>query len=291
MIITFPLGLMNWKLPLSMALISLVSIGLLLTLNPIGGGRILVAVSIPPLAEFVEAVGGERIEVIIMVPQGASPHTYEPTPGQLSKLSRADLYVMVGSGIEFELSWMDRFREINPEMRIVNASLGLELLRDDPHVWLSPRCAMVMVENIYNALVELDPEHEAYYAENRDRYLSQLWELDEEFREVASWARIKAILVYHPAWGYLCRDYGLQQLALEREGKEPSPRWIEQLTEEAKSRGIRVVFTSPQSGSRGVEAIAEELNAEIVEIDPLAEDYVDNMHRVLEALREALGVG
>ncbi|RLI08837.1 zinc ABC transporter substrate-binding protein [Candidatus Bathyarchaeota archaeon] len=291
MIITFPLGLMNWKLLLSMAFITLCSIGLLFTLHPGGGSRILVAVSIPPLAEFVKAVGGGRVEVLVMVPQGASPHTYEPTPGQLSKLGRADLYVMVGSGIEFELSWMDRFRDVNPRMRVVNASMGLELLRDDPHIWLSPRCAMVMVENIYSALVELDPEHEDYYAENRDRYLGLLRELDEEFSQLSSKARIRKILVYHPAWGYLCRDYGLEQLALEREGKEPTPRWIEQLIEEARRSGIKVIFTSPQSGSRGVEAIAEELDAEIVEIDPLAEDYVDNMHRVLDALREALGVG
>ncbi len=282
---------MNWRLPMLMTLITLCSIGLLITLRPGGGSQILVAVSIPPLAEFVEAVGGDHVEVLVMVPQGASPHTYEPTPGQLSKLARADLYVMVGSGIEFELSWMDRFRDVNPEMRVVNASMGLELLRDDSHIWLSPRCAMMLVENIYSALVELDPEHEAYYAKNRDRYLERLRELDEEFSELSSKARIRKILVYHPAWGYLCRDYGLEQLALEREGKEPSPKWIEQFIEEAKRSGIKVIFTSPQSGRRGVEAIAEELNAKIVEIDPLAEDYIDNMHRVLEALREALGVG
>jgi zinc transport system substrate-binding protein len=274
-----------------MALLSLSSLGLLLTIHPEGESRLTVAITIPPLAEFVEAIGGEMVEVLIMVPSGASPHTYEPTLRQLSRLSRADLYIMVGSGLEFERLLTERLRSVNPSLPLIDASEGIDPIRDDPHVWLSPRCAMIIVENTYKALVELDAEHADYYEKNKDQYLKRLRELESKFVEVLSRARIKKILVYHPAWGYLCRDYDLEQLSIEREGKEPSPKWIEQLVEEAKRSGIKVLLSSPHSNPGGVKAIAEELGAEVIEIDPLAQDYIENMYRVLEALEEALGVG
>lgn len=246
-------------------------------------GRIIVGVTIPPQEEFVRAVGGNYVDVIVLVPSGASPHTYEPTPGQLTALADAALYAEVGSGVEFELSWMDGIRAVNPEMVIVDCSEGIEIDAGDPHIWLSIRNAGTMVENIRHGLIEVDPVHEEEYRENTEEYLASLGALDAAIsRQLAGGSR-PVILVYHPAWGYFCRDYNLTQIAIEEDGKEPTPQGIERLVEQAKRLNITVIFTSPSYGTRNAGVVADEIGGSVVEADPLAADYLANMERVAGA--------
>ena len=251
-------------------------------------GKIGVVVSILPLAEFVDNIGGENVDASVMVPPGASPHTYEPSPSQLVAVSKAKVFVKAGSGVQFELTWMDKIIDINSSMLVIDSSKRVMIMGNDPHIWLSPLNAKIMVENICDGLIAADPENESYYVQNRDEYLRQLDELDDEIRENLDGVENRVFMVFHPAWGYFARAYGLEQIAIEIEGKEPSAKDIANLIEEALERNIKVVFASPQFNQQSARTIADEIGGIVVSIDPLAKDYITNMHTVLGYLVQEL---
>lgn len=266
--------------------------------------KINVVVSIMPLAEFAEKVGRDKASVSVMVPPGASPHTYEPTPGQLVKLSKAKLYVKVGSPIEFELVWLDRILSANKDIFVVDVSYGIEFMNvvykhnheqnehhyigDDPHIWLSPKNAKIMVENIYNGFVSIDPDNKEYYSENKRSYLRELDELDLEIEILLADKINRRFMVYHPSWAYFARDYNLEQIPIEKGGKEPTARSIQFLIEQARIQNIRVIFASPQFNTESAEVIAREIKGQVVLIDPLQKDYITNMKKIARVLSEVM---
>ncbi len=292
-----------------------------------------VAVTILPQAGFVEAVGGDRVEVVVMVPPGASPHTYEVTPDQMVLLSRASMYAKVGSGVEFELAWLDRLLAANRDMLVVDCSHGIELLDTahdgdhdheeehhahehndhhddhhqssghhddhehhahdhdhhhngaDPHIWLSVNNARVMVSHICEGLVQVDPDYADYYRANCAAYIDELTQLDEELSSSLQGLANRTFIVYHPAFGYFARDYDLVQIAVERGGNEPDADYMIRLIDEARDKGIRVIFAAPQFSSRSAEVIAAEIGGQVVHLDPLAKDYIPNLRSVAAALQ------
>lgn len=267
--------------------------------------KIGVVVTLLPQAEFVNGVGRDRVNVTVMVPPGADPHTYELTPSQLVRVSRAKMYAKVGSGVEFELTWMDKLIAQNKEMLVVDCANGVQLMQavedehheaeegehhtgNDPHIWLSPRSAKIMVENICHGLVKIDPDGAAYYAENKDAYLVKLDNLDKDMREGLAGVTNRRFIVFHPAWGYFARDYNLEQVPIEVGGKEPSAKDIANLVQEAKKYNIKVVFASPQFNPQSAQVIAQEIGGRVVFIDDLAGNYIDNMRMVLNELVEAM---
>lgn len=263
-----------------------------------GKDRIGVIVTIPPQAEFVEAVGGDRVEVEVMVPPGADPHTYELAPGQMKKAATADLYAKVGSGVEFELAWADKLISLNRDMLVVDCSWGIGLIEGseddehggalDPHIWMSPRNAIAMVKNICLGLVTVDPENRAYYESNRDAYIAQLEALDQRIREGLSGVSSRTFMVYHPAFGYFAHEYDLTMLSIEEEGKEPTAGALARLIETAKAAGIRAIFIEPQFNPRSAQVIADEIGAEIIAVDPLSRDYLANMQELAGRLIAAM---
>ena len=254
-------------------------------------GKIVVAVTIPPEQEFVERVGGDHVRVILLVPPGADPHTYEPPPGVIADLAGADIYAVVGSGIEFELAWKEKIAAMNPGMLIVDCSRGIDLISTgeedhsgtDPHIWLSPGNAKVMVENICQGLIEVDPANADEYRRNADAYQWELDVLDREIAGALAESGVEKIMVYHPSWAYFARDYGLEEIPIENEGKEPSPRGIEHLIKQAKEEHITVIFASPEYSTRSAEVIADEIGGTVVLVSPLAKDYLANMRHVAAA--------
>lgn len=259
-------------------------------------GGIGVTVTVPPQAEFVESVGGDRVGVTIMVPAGADPHTYAATPGQLAALSRSRMYAKVGTPVEFELAYMDKIVAVNKAMLVVDCSRGVELGASedpdepgmDPHIWTSAANARIMVENICDGLVQIDPASRVYYEQNRDSYLQRLDALYSETRDKLADVRERAFIVLHPAWGYFARDYDLEQIPIEVEGKEPSVQDISRIIEAAEERNIKVVFASPQFNPQMAQVIAHEIGGTVLFIDPLARDYIDNMHAVANELAQAM---
>ena len=268
-------------------------------LDTINEKKINVVVSIPPEAEFVEKIGGDKVKVTVMVPPGANPHTYEPLPEQLKNVSGAKMYAQVGSGIEFENVWMDKINSMNKNMIIVNCSKGIEFIPNadndeahenqyDTHVWVSPRNAKIMVENIYQGLIKVDPANKDYYKTNKDKYLQELDYNDKKINESLRADKNRKIMVYHPAWGYFCRDYGLTQIAIEKNGKEPTPQGITSLIDQAKQENIKIIFISPQFSKNNAETIASEIGGHVITVDDLDKNYIKNLNNVANAFRNSL---
>jgi len=259
--------------------------------NGSSDGKIGVVVTVGPQEEFVKRVGGDRVNVTVMVPPGADPHTYEPLPSQMKQVQDAQIYFQVGSGIEFELTWMDKLTSMNSQMKVVNTSAGIQLIPNtaeaeegsDPHVWVSPRNAKIMVENIYQTLVHEDPQNKDYYTKNRDEYLKELDDLDKNITQTMSGKNNTKIMVYHPAWAYFCKDYNLQQISIESQGKEPTPQGISNLVDQARKDNIKVIFVSPQFSTSNAQVIANEIGGKVVIADDLSENYLENMKKVAEA--------
>jgi zinc transport system substrate-binding protein len=253
-----------------------------------GNNKLGVVVTILPQAEFVEKVGGDKVSVTVMVPPGANPHSTELTPSQMTEVAKAKIYAKVGSGIEFELTYMDKLTAINKSMQVVDCSKGIELITSvdpdepgkDPHIWLSPLNAKLMVKNICESLVQIDPVNKAYYEQNRDDYLQELDNLDQEIRGKLAGVQNRAFIVFHPAWGYFVKDYNLEEIPIEVEGKEPSAQDVVLVIQKAKELNIKIVFASPQFNPQMAEVIAREIGGRVVFIDDLAKDYISNLRTV-----------
>jgi zinc transport system substrate-binding protein len=268
------------------------------------GERVLrITVSIVPQRYFVERIGGDHVKVSVMAVPGANPVTYEPKPEQIEALSRADAYVAIG--VPFEEAWMERIRSANERMMIVDTTRGIERmpmaahhhqevdLEDadeglDPHIWLSPRLVKVQARTIYDALVRLDPDHQAVYKANLDGFLADIDQLDTDIRETLSGVGGARFIVFHPSWGYLARDYGLEMIAIEIEGKEPSAFEMAELIAEAKAGGIKVVFAQPEFSTQSAETIAREIDGEVLTISPLALEWPENLRKVADTFASAL---
>jgi zinc transport system substrate-binding protein len=250
--------------------------------------KIGVVVTILPQAEFVESVGGEKVTVTVMVPPGQDPHTYAPTLNQLVAVKQAKLYIEVGSGVEFELAHMDSIVEANRNMLVVDCSKGIELIENDPHIWLSPRNAKIMVENICDGLIQVDPQNREYYIQNENEYLAKLDKLDTDINGSLAGITNRWFIVFHPAWAYFARDYNLTQVAIEIEGKTPSPKDVADVVQDAKEHNITMVFASPEFDVKSAQTIAEAIGGRVALIDPLARDYINNMYQVLSELVQGM---
>ncbi len=273
---------------------ALASVAVLLWSLPLLGGRIPVAVSIPPLADFVAGVGGNRVEIEVLVPPGASPHTFTLEPAQMRFLSRARLLVVVGLGLEF---WLEDAVAAagNPDLEVVVASRGVKPLDSNPHVWLDPLLAVLQVANVRNALERIDPEHRLDYEINAARYIGRLLELDASIRRrVATWSH-REFVAFHPAWAYFAARYGLIQAAVieSSPGKEPSPAEMARIIETVRRLKVRAIFAEPQFSPRAAQTIAAETGARVLFLDPLGgvpgrETYFQLMEYNLEQMEKAL---
>ena len=265
-------------------------------------GNVLVVTSITPLGDFVRHVGGDRVQVEVLVPPGTSPHTFEPTPEQVKLLARADLLVLNGVGLEF---WADKMIKSagNPDLRVVVTAEGLDILQTadeegkvggNPHVWLDPINAALQVARIRDALVQVDPAGKDVYLKNGAGYIEDLKALDRDIMLRVAQFREKRFVAFHWAWVYFARRYGLEQVAvIERmPGSEPSPGDIAQVVEAIRGIGAKAIFAEPQLSPRVAEAIAAETGAQVLFLNPLGEppdyDYIRTMQHNVEQLEKAL---
>jgi len=268
--------------------------------------KIDVVVSIVPQKYFVEKIAGDLADVTVMVPPGASPASYEPKPSQMKKIAKARLYF--STGVPFEKAWLPRFTAQNRKMRVVDTTAGIakrpmashsheyeegamhhEVHADslDPHVWLSPPLVKIMARNIAEALQESDPAHAAEYGRNLRLFERELDDLDRRLKSMLEPCRGMAMMVFHPSWGYFAHEYGLKQIPIEVEGKEPKSRKLAELVREAKEEGVRALFVQPQFSKRAAEAVASSIGAKIVVADPLAAEWAQNLLEVAKRVCEA----
>ena len=261
-------------------------------------------VSIAPLKPLVENILGDDFDITVLVPQGASPETFEPTPKQLRDVETARL--VFGTGLlEFEQELLHR---IARNKQIINLSQGIELIAGscshshqshsttcehghhhahgiDPHIWSSPKALGKMAENAYNAIAHEMPDS-TKYAERYTALCIKLLELNEEVSELCRQSPRSTFFIYHPALTYLARDYGLTQVAVEHEGKEPSAKHLARIIEQAQKEDVKHIFYQSEFPASSVEIICKDCNATAVEINPLEEDIFENIRHIVTLITE-----
>ncbi len=256
-----------------------------------------IMVSILPQKYFVERIAGDKVDVKVMIPPGASPATYEPAPSDVINLHKTSAYFRIGY-IGFELSKMEDIGEMNKKMKIYDCSEGVELIYGDhdheeaehdneeddhghsgvnPHIWLSPKAVKIIADNILKGLEETDPGNIEFYRKNHQAFTSDLEKLDMEIRVMLKDVQNRKFIVYHPAWSYFAHDYGLEEIPVEINGKEPSAGAIKNLIDKARAEDIKVVFVQKQFNSKLAENIAAETGGRVIQLDPLEEKWFDNM--------------
>jgi zinc transport system substrate-binding protein len=251
--------------------------------------KITIFVSISPQKFLVERIGGDRVIVTVMVGPGQNPATYEPTPKKMTKLSAADVYFQIG--VPFEDVWVDVISETSDALRMVtccesimdreleghtHGQIGMHAVHD-PHVWTSPRKTKEIARQIFNVLTALDPLSKEYYLDNYNRLIVNLEKLDAGIRERLQAINIRYLIVSHPSWGYYADAYDLVQVPIEQQGKEIQAKALVELVRFARKEKIRTVFVQKQFNHAAAEILAREINARIIELDPLAENYIENL--------------
>ena len=239
-----------------------------------------ITVSIEPLRYLTEQIVGDRFEVVTMVPKGSSPETYEPTARQMADLSESILYIKVGE-LGFERTWMPRLTSNAPHITVVNSSEGITShIGDDPHSWMSARNAIIMAHNIYEAVKRIDVKDSVLFRQRLDSLCSVIHATDKYIRQTTAQAHCKSFIIYHPALTYFASDYGLEQLALEEHGREPSAAELEQIISTARAKGVKTMFVQREFANRNVDIITNTIGARKVEINPLGYDWNKEMRRI-----------
>jgi zinc transport system substrate-binding protein len=262
--------------------------------GPVGGEVLRVGVTVPPQAYLVERLGGERVAIEVVMPSGSSEETFSPSPRQMVALSRADLYVLVGHpAFLVESRHVTPALARNPGVRVVamwaaGGGHGPGEEADDPHVWTAPRNMRGAAVEVAAALAELDPAGAALYRARLASFLADVDALDAEIRRELSGLPRRRFLVTHPAWGHLAAEYGLEQVAIEEEGKEPGPRRLVALIEVARAEGIRTVFSQAGFPDAAARAVAAETGGTVLPLDPLARSWLENTRRTARAIAAAL---
>ena len=258
-----------------------------------------IAVTIQPLKYIVESITGDDFTIEVIVPNGASPETYEPTPKQIIALNNSKMIFSTGL-IDFENALLGRLRN---QSSIVNLSQGIELIEGscshnhskgvkngdnhthgiDPHIWTSPRELKSMAENAYNAIAKQFPDSTKYHTAY-EALIAELEALDNECKELCNNADTKAFVVYHPALTYFARAYGIEQITVESDGKDPSAKHLATIIEQAKQKGVKCVLYQRQYPRSVVEVLAKDMGIEAVEFDPLAENITDNILQITHTI-------
>ena len=316
-----------------------------------------VTVSILPQKYFVEKIAQDKVTVNVMVKKGFSPATYEPKTSQMRKLANSDAYFTID--VPFEKVWLEKFKNSNKKMLIVDTDEGIKKLEMkahvhhddhdghekhedhedheshgkhhdehddhddhkkhddhddhgkhhdehddhdeekhdshaghdhtglDPHIWLDPMLVKVQAKNIYDTLVKIDESNKSFYLKNYKNFVAELEVLNKEIKSVLSDSHDKAFMVFHPSWGYFAKRYDLEQISIEIEGKEPKPKQLVELIDEAKKHDIKIVFVAPQFSTKGAKTISNSINGNVSVIDPLSEKWDENLLKVAKDIAKS----
>ena len=278
-----------------------------ITLSSFAYANVNAVVSILPQQTFVKAIGGDKVDITLMVQPGNSPHSYEPKPSQMKEISKADIYFTIG--VEFEDVWISKFADQNKKMKIVSLAKGIEKMAieenehakhdahehkhedehdhesADPHIWTSPANVKIIAKNIYEALVKLDESNKETYTQNYNKFLEHIEQTNTQIQDIlAQVPNNKKFMVFHPAWGYFARDYGLTQIAIEAGGKNPKPKQVMYLIQEAKEEKVNAVFTAPEFSEKVATQIALEVGVPVIKVSPLNPKWSENLINLAKAI-------
>ncbi|MGO1651101.1 metal ABC transporter solute-binding protein, Zn/Mn family [Senegalia sp. (in: firmicutes)] len=273
-------------------------------------GKITVAAGVPPIKGFIDAITQGDMEVVTMIPPGNSPTNYQPSPKELQKFSDAKVYFAMGVPAE-NSNIIPKAKDLNENIEIVNLAKGVSEVYpmrnfsededhsheededhdhegEDPHIWLSPKRVIEMIDIIRDKLIEISPENEETYKENAESYKNELSNIDDSIKETLKGAKNQSFIIYHPSFGYFADDYGLNMIAIEESGKEASAKRITEVIDLAKDNNIKFVFYQGEFSSTQAETIAKEIDGEAIKVNPLSEEYIENMKNISEKFKEVL---
>lgn len=265
--------------------------------DPSGDEKAVITVSIEPFRFFVEAIAGDHYTVNVIVPPGASPATYEPPPAVIRDVKDSELMI-INAYLGFELAWIDRMINISSGVEVLELAASQDLIAADshshdgiihhtgvdPHFWVSPVRARIIAGDIRDFLSEKDPGRKDEYRENHLQLDSVIMATDAYLRSLLDNAADKSFMIFHPSLSYLARDYGLEQIAVETEGKEPSPSELKRLIDKGREKNISAVLVQREFDKSNAGLIADEIGAETIIIDPLAYDWVSSVRTIAESI-------
>jgi len=259
----------------------------------------MITVSIAPQKYFIERLTGDLIEVNVMIPQGSNHATYSPTAGQIKKLAQSDAYIQMGH-LSFEATWADKLQSANSKMKWYDLSKGINMIQGehhhhhghdhvctggiDPHTWTSPIEAQVIAKNLKVYLSELYPQHKEQITSNYEKLTNDLNGLDEQLRKLQSENERLTFMIFHPAYTYLARAYGFEQMSIEFEGKTPTPARLKATIVKAREKAIKTIYIQEEFDRTNAEVIAKEIGAETVQVNPLSENWMHEMKQFIKHL-------
>jgi zinc transport system substrate-binding protein len=261
--------------------------------------KLQITVGIPPIAYIVEKIGGEHVDVDVLISPGQNPHTFEPTPSQVVKLNRSDLLFTIG--LPFEERLATKTQTSAGKLQISRADLNIAKLPMsaehghgdegfDPHIWLSPANIRQIALNIAGILENNDMTHAADYRQNINNFSAAVDSIDARIKSQLEPYRGRAFFVFHPAFGYFAEAYGLIQMPVELEGKSPSPRQLQSIIEQARAENIKTIFAQPQFDAKNAETVASAIGGKVIELDALNGDLLKNLMnmsgKIAESFRE-----
>ncbi|MDC8453330.1 MAG: zinc ABC transporter substrate-binding protein [Candidatus Nitrosotalea sp.] len=257
-----------------------------------------ILVTFYPIYQFTKAVGGDKVDVSVIIPSGVEPHDWEPTIQDIENLKKANMIIVNGAGLE---PWIPKLVSENPNMVIVDSSKNIQLLKHDnnmtdPHIWLDPILVKIQVQNIADGLIKIDPKNADYYQHNANQYKEKLDSLDNEIKTDLANCNKKDFLSFHDAFSYFSKEYGLNQNTIVgglNPEAEPTAQTLEEMTQKAENLGIHVVFTEEAVNPQISKVIADEIHGKVLVLSPLEvtnihDDYIEKMQNNLSNLKEAL---
>ena len=269
------------------------------------GERIKIFVSIEPQAFFLERVGGEHVDVEVLLPSGQSPRSFEPLPRQLAGLARARAFFRIG--VPYEQRMLSKISPVVAGLEVVDTRQGIEFRHleehedhasgtgsvhshagPDPHIWLDPMLVKIQANNICQGLERIDPERAGTYRANLLAFHQELDKLDARIAGMLAPFTGRAVYVFHPAYGYYTERYGLRQVAVETGGREPSARELTELIDRMREDSVRIIFIQPEFSGTVVSTLQNALDCSVVRMDPLARDYIRNLEQMAESIARAL---
>ncbi|MBN1301624.1 MAG: zinc ABC transporter substrate-binding protein [Melioribacteraceae bacterium] len=256
--------------------------------NQHNSGKLKAITTILPFKEFINMVGADLVETEVLIPPGADAHTYEPSPLKIKQLITSDIYFKVGAGFNFENNLLDDIDIVNGEIKITDCSEGIKIIDNNPHIWLSPREVKIILNNIYNSLAAILPEHKSFFGKNLERSIGKVDSIDSIIKGMFYSKSNRHFIVYHDAWKYFAEQYGLNVIVVEKDAKEPDLNRMSQVLNEARRYGLTTLFIDRQVSKEASIAIADELDAKIEMIEPLPDDFIANMIDVATKLSASM---
>jgi zinc transport system substrate-binding protein len=239
-----------------------------------------VSVTILPQKGIIKAIGGDKVNINVMIPPGNSPATYAPTFSQLKKVKNSQIYFSVG--VPFDKTYLSKIKEINPSIKIISFAKYIKKDSDNPHIWLSPALLMLEAKTVLDALIKYEPQYKNYFLKNYALLINKLAKLEVKGQKNI---KQKAFITFHPSFYYFAKDFHIKEIALQKQGKTPSFSYLAKIIKIAEKENVKTVIISPEFPEKYAKLVAQKIEAKVYIISPLNQNPLKTIKKLIEALK------